>query len=124
MPKIKEKRKKSQLSLTLAGIPVVWPSKTTRTSRKFLKKPNSNFFTNFQFQQKTQICSYQVHIYCKYTKNRNLINNRNSVQNPNDKGDINCKIKLYKNGFQVNDEPFRSYDEQKNKDFIKQLKEG
>lgn len=54
----------------------------------------------------------------------------NSVKNPPKEGeepekdDTNCKITMWKNGFEINGEDFRSYKEEANKKFLQELKEG
>jgi len=45
-------------------------------------------------------------------------------KNPNDKADQNCKIKIFSNGFQINDGEFRAFNDPKNQAFMKELKSG
>lgn len=42
----------------------------------------------------------------------------------NKSGDVNCKITLYQNGFQVDNGPFREYNTPENQEFMKDLNKG
>lgn len=52
------------------------------------------------------------------------IRNTKGVKNAKEKREANCKITLYRNGFTIDNGPFRDYNDPKNKKFMAELNKG